>query len=135
MKISNVIVEQILNSTVVEDYAEILTPAEIKEIVCESFKDSTIGSDGYIYGSYMGTKYCILCKNISYLGNPHPIYKKRIQIPDGFINLFNENINKGITTLLIGVYKYKDTVFILEGQNSIFDGQKVRIIENENPQG
>ena len=31
--------------------------------------------------------------------------------------------------------KYKDTVFILEGQNSIFDGQKVRIIENENPQG
>ena len=111
MKISNVIVEQILNSTVVEDYAEILTPTEMKEIICESFKDSIVSSDGYIYGSYMGTKYCILCKNISYLGNPHPIYKKRIQIPDGFITLYNENIKKGITTLLIGVYKYKDTIF------------------------
>lgn len=114
MKISNVIVEQILNSTVVEDYAEILTPTEMKEIICESFNDSIVSSDGYIYGSYMGTKYCILCKNISYLGNPHPIYKKRIQIPDSFITLYNENIKKGITTLLIGVYKYKDTILFCD---------------------
>lgn len=124
MKISNVIVEQILNSTVVEDYAEILTPTEIKEIICESFKDSTIGSDGYIYGSYMGTKYCILCKNISYLGNPHPIYKKRIQIPEGFINLYNENINKDIATLLIGVYKYKDTVLFCDFDTSKYVNNK-----------
>ena len=40
----------------------------MKEIICETFKDSRVSSDGYIYGSYMGTKYCILCKNISYLG-------------------------------------------------------------------
>lgn len=124
MKTSNVIVEQILNSTVVEDYAEILTPTEIKEIICESFKDSTIGSNGYIYGFYMGIKYCILCKNISYLGNPHPIYKKRIQIPDSFINLFNENMNKGITTLLIGVYKYKDTVLFCDFDTSKYVNNK-----------
>lgn len=124
MKLSNVKVEQILNSTVVEDYAEILTPSEMKEIVCESFKDSRINSDGYIYGSYMGTKYCILCKNISYLGNPHPIYKKRIQIPDGFINLYNDNINKGITTLLIGVYKYKDTVLFCDFDTSKYVNNK-----------
>ena len=70
-----VIQKQKKKSTDVEDYAEILTPTEIKEIICKSFKDSTVGSDGYIYGSYMGTKYCILCKNISYNRYQHMPFK------------------------------------------------------------
>lgn len=124
MKISNVIVEQILNSTVVEDYAEILTPTETKEIICNSFKGTKVNSNGYIYGSYMGIEYCILCKNISYLGNPHPIYKKRIQIPDRFISLYKENTKKGIITLLIGVYKYKDTILFCDFDTSKYINNK-----------
>lgn len=124
MKISNVIVEQILDSTVVEDYAEILTPTETKEIICNSFNGAKINSNGYIYGSYMGMEYCILCKNISYLGNPHPIYKKRIQIPEHFINLYKENSKKGIITLLIGVYKYKDTILFCDFDTSKYINNK-----------
>lgn len=124
MKISNVIVEQILDSTVVEDYAEILTPTETKEIICNSFNGTKINSNGYIYGSYMGMEYCILCKNISYLGNPHPIYKKRIQIPEHFINLYKENSKKGIITLLIGVYKYKDTILFCDFDTSKYINNK-----------
>lgn len=124
MKISNVIVEQILDSTVVEDYAEILTPTETKEIICNSFNGAKINSNGYIYGSYMEMEYCILCKNISYLGNPHPIYKKRIQIPEHFISLYKENSKKGIITLLIGVYKYKDTILFCDFDTSKYINNK-----------
>lgn len=124
MKISNVMVEQILDSTVVEDYAEILTPTETKEIICNSFNGAKINSNGYIYGSYMGMEYCILCKNISYLGNPHPIYKKRIQIPELFINLYKENSKKDIITLLIGVYKYKDTILFCDFDTSKYINNK-----------
>lgn len=114
MNLSKVKVEQIINSKVVEDFSEILIPSELKKIIHDSFDNSEICSDGYVYCYYENVKFCIMCKNISYLGNPHPIYKKRIQIPDSFLELYKKNKSKNITTLLIGVYKYKDTLLFCD---------------------
>lgn len=105
---SNVKVEQInLVGNIVEDYAEILNQAELSRIVENTFRCNSVEA-GTAYGEYKGKKYCILYKNISYLGIPHPIYKKRIQIPTSFIKKYNENLSKGISTFFIGVYKYKE---------------------------
>ena len=50
-------------------------------------------------------KYIILIKNITYLGHPHPIFKKRIQIPEKWNKIIkNENV------LLLGIYHYKDNI-------------------------
>ena len=48
------------------------------------------------------------------MGTPHPYFKKRIQIGDNFKQVYSDNQSKGITTLLMGVYKYKETVLFVD---------------------
>lgn len=62
-----------------------------------------------ICGEHEGKKYAIRVKNITYLGNPHPIYKKRIQIPDDLRIFYDKAINMGCTPILLGVYTYGTT--------------------------
>lgn len=113
MRLGNEIVEQIWNNTVVEDYSEILTKNEINEILLKTFKNSEL-KNNIVYGEYFGQKYCIFAKNISYLGNPHPIFKKRIQIPSEFKKLYQKNKESDIETFLIGVYSYKNTLLFCD---------------------
>ena len=114
MQLSNIKVEQITSTySVVEDFGEILTRQEMADLF-ERYFSGVEHRDGCIYGNYDGKQYCIYFKNISYLGTPHPFFKKRIQIGDNFKQLYAENRAKGITTLLIGVYKYKDTVLFVD---------------------
>ena len=114
MQFSNVKVEQIdsINGVVI-DYGEILSGSEILNIAREVFPETEL-KDGCLYGRYNKTDFCLYFKNVSYLGNPHPIYKKRIQIPDTFKDLFDNNANKNIKTLLLGVYKYKDVILFCD---------------------
>ena len=94
MRISSTRVEQVTNNgEVVIDYGEVLDNREINEIVINSF-NGTYLKDGNILGRYDKTDFCLYIKNINYLGNPHPIFKKRIQIPDTFKNLFDNNANR-----------------------------------------
>ncbi len=114
MNYSNIKVEQINeNYEVVEDYGEILSKNEMVEILLKNFK-TTEYKDGCLYGEKSGKKYCIYFKNISYLGTPHPVFKKRIQIGDNFKDVHRENVEKGIQTLLLGVYKYKRTLLFVD---------------------
>ena len=114
MTYSNIKVEQINeNYQVVEDYGEILSKSEMVEILLKSFKNAKY-ENGCIYGKKSGQRYCIYFKNISYLGTPHPFFKKRIQIGDNFKDIFRDNESKGIKTLLIGVYKYKNIVLFVD---------------------
>ncbi len=114
MNNSNVKAEQIcFDGQVINDFAEILTKNELKKIILSSFKGSYI-KNGMIYGSHRSKQYCIYFKNISYLGTPHLLYKKRIQIPRDFKQIYDENISKGITTLLIGIYIYKSLVLFCD---------------------
>jgi hypothetical protein len=60
--------------------------------------------------------YTLLVKAVTYLGNPHPIHKKRIQISGSWkANLSESN------SLLIGVYSYKKTILFI-----LFDSTKYK---------
>lgn len=114
MTYSNLKSEQINeNLEIVTDYGEILNKNELVNILLENFPN-TEEKDGVLYGKKEGKKYCIYFKNISYLGTPHPLFKKRIQIGDNFKAVFKENARQGIQTLLLGVYKYKSTLLFVD---------------------
>ena len=51
----------------------------------------------------------LLVKSITYLGNPHPIFKKRIQIPFWWIEFFR-TYNEVYDIRFIGVYHYQGLV-------------------------
>lgn len=114
MRFGNIKVEQIdkcLN--VVEDYGEILSAAELKSVISKYFPN--IHFDGsFAYGKINGNDYGLYFKNISYLGNPHPYYKKRIQIGDNFKSFFVDCKAKNITALLVGVYSYKGNIAFVD---------------------
>ena len=114
MYYSNIKVEQINeNFEVVEDYGEILTREEMIRIF-EQYFPSLEQRNGCLYGKYGADRFCIYFKNISYLGTPHPFFKKRIQIGDTFKDVYAENNQLGVRTLLMGVYKYKDTILFVD---------------------
>lgn len=125
MKKSNKKVEQInLDGNVVIDYGEILSPKKIEETIIKLFPD-TKKEQNNLYFKYNNKKYGIYCKNISYLGNPHPIFKKRIQIPREFKNVYLENKKNGIETIIIGVYKYNDNILFCDFDISKYIGNKL----------
>lgn len=115
---SKVKVEQIFNNEVINDCGEILSKKELEQIILLNFKNTELLFDNNIYGEYLGKKYCLFFKNVSYLGNPHPLFKKRIQIPSNFLDVYNKNKTKGIYTFLIGVYKYKNTLLFCDFDTS-----------------
>lgn len=114
MKKSKIKVEQITNQgEITTDFGEELTPTELANILTNVFPKS-VAKDRKVYGEYYGNNYCVIFKNISYLGYPHPIHKKRYQIPSSFLTTYKENEKSGVISLLIGVYKYKDVVLFCD---------------------
>jgi len=114
MYYSNIKVEQVNEKyEVVEDYGEILSSKELVHILKKYFPKVEL-KDGCLYGEYDKEHYCIYFKNVSYLGTPHPYFKKRIQIGDNFKEVYVKNKKQGIHTLLIGVYKYKQTILFVD---------------------
>ncbi len=114
MTCSNIKVEQIdENQEIVMDYGEILSKKETAEILLNNFPNTEY-KDGCLYGEKSGKKFCIYFKNISYLGTPHPLFKKRIQIGDNFKEVYQKNVQQNIQTLLLGVYKYKNTILFVD---------------------
>lgn len=114
MQLSHIKVEQITSSyAVVEDYGEILTRTEMVDLFEKHFSNIEY-KNGCMYGQFCNKPYCIYFKNISYLGRPHAFFKKRIQIGDTFKQIYVENRSMGVTTLLMGVYKYKETVLFVD---------------------
>ncbi len=114
MYYSHIKVEQINEKfDVVEDYGEILNRKEMIRVF-EKYFPLSEHRNGCLYGTYGVNRFCIYFKNISYLGTPHPSFKKRIQIGDTFKDIYAENTRLGIRTLLIGVYQYKSTVLFVD---------------------
>ncbi len=95
-------VDQIFRGLVVEDYDEILSNKQILEITSKLLKIKN-STNPYIV-NIDGINVSLYIKNISYLGHPHPHFKKRIQIPLNWKKgLLNEN------SFLFGIYSYKGT--------------------------
>ena len=60
--------------------------------------------------------FILLTKAITYLGNPHPTYKKRIQLPDWYQTFYNEvqNQNLPYDIRFIGIYRFNDNVIFAD---------------------
>ena len=124
MRKSNQKVEQIINGEVINDYGEIYTKRELQNLLKNIFRNVDVGDDGWLYGKHRDREYCLYYKNISYLGNPHPKFKKRIQISNEFKSVYEKNIKKGVITLLIGVYKYNDNILICDFDTKTYINNK-----------
>lgn len=97
-------VEQIIDGKVEKGKDVILNNEEKLKILEKDFGKALREKDKYIVT--LGDKEIKLyIKQITYLGNPHPIFKKRIQISKNW----NEKL-KDENAYLIGLYKYKNTV-------------------------
>ncbi len=96
-------VEQIDGAKVVLDYDVKKTPTEIKCILEKYFE--SVNRENSIYTVKVnGHELIFLIKNITYLGYPHPIHKKRIQLSNGWEKKLQES-----NVHLMGIYNYNKT--------------------------
>ncbi|MBT1374226.1 hypothetical protein FCM32_01580 [Mycoplasma bovis] len=117
MKKSMQKVEQILpDLTNVLDFDEVLDFDDIFSLLEKLLGNEctliNIQNKRYIQYSKGIKKYIILPKSVTYLGNPHPKFKKRIQIPRHFKNIYNSKKYSDYIFRVFGIYKYKDAIVI-----------------------
>lgn len=96
-------VEQISENDVILDFDRKLTKGEVSTILSEDL--NVTNTENPFTCKIEGVDVKLFVKQITYLGNPHLIFKKRIQISKGWQNQLKED-----NSFLIGLYKYKDTV-------------------------
>lgn len=90
---------------VVSDFDNKLNTLDIKNIL-NNLPNLEIKSNKNPFIAKYRNKTINLCvRNISYLGIPHPLYKKRIQIPKEWKEILQQE-----NTLLLGIYSYKKTI-------------------------
>ncbi len=108
-------VEQVnSNGEIVVDYDTSISTMAMYERIKEYFPKIGKDSESMIVGEYQNKKYSIRAKNITYLGNPHPKFKKRIQISNDLQDFYNKSKSKGYYPILLGVYTYKDNYIFCE---------------------
>ena len=101
-------VEQVQrDGTVVKDVDCSLSQRELQQAVMEHFPGTWV-ENGLLRGKYGTTQYSAFLRNVTYLGKPHPPFRKRIQIPKDFLELYQQGQQRGIEMLLIGVYTHGD---------------------------
>lgn len=115
-------VDQILkNGKITSDFDQVLTPKELDSLYFSLFRGQvTKDRKQYILFGKVG----ILTANVTYLGHPHPIYKKRIQLKDYYPEYVCENRKNGLTTLYVGVYTYNRTKLFVVFEPSTYEGKK-----------
>lgn len=119
------LVEQVdRDGNITEDYDVSITPNELFKKMKEFFPEIHKNSEGMICGEYLGKRYAIRAKNITYLGNPHPIYKKRIQIPEDLPQFYQKAIEREMKPILLGVYTYGENTLFCEFSIEDFIGKK-----------
>ena len=55
----------------------------------------------------------LFMKQVTYLGNTWPVFKKRIQIPRSWIEAHQQALAEGLTPRFVGIYRHEDvTIFV-----------------------
>ena len=106
---------------IVLDYDQTLTAKEIDALMAELF-NPVLKKDGKQYVLY--DKIGILACNVTYLNNPHPLYKKRIQLKSYYLDYLAKNSAKNMTTLYVGIYTYKRTRLFVVFETDTFASKK-----------
>lgn len=89
----------------------------LSEILGDGFRMQEVcGRRVFVYTNAIGKSIVLLCKNITYLGNPHPILKKRIQLSTWYkgFSLTNEDMD----VRYIGVYHYAGLLVFVDFDKS-----------------
>jgi hypothetical protein len=97
-------VEQIApDGSVVIDYDQpYTTNAEIKAFLGRYV--TVVGNNNPFEVIHHNTPLIFCVKSVTYLGHPHPIYKKRIQIPNAWRSTLQQK-----NSFLVGLYRYRNT--------------------------
>lgn len=108
MRYGNLIVDQVnRDGEIIEGKDSIYSRKELKLLVDSCFEFvETLRIDGVslnVY-KYNDIRYAIMIKNVTYLGIPHPKYKKRIQITADLKKFYRTCVNNEIKPLLMGYY-------------------------------
>lgn len=115
-------VEQVQkNGNIITDYDQTLTPKQIDSLMKELF-EPVLEKDGKQYLLYK--KIGLLACNVTYLGPPHPIYKKRIQLKPYYLDYLAKNSANGIKTFYVGIYTYNKTRLFVVFEPSTYAGKK-----------
>ena len=101
-------VEQIRkDGSVLLDKTEILKISQIKEVLSKHFQ--ILNDRNPFEITFKGRRFYLCVKNVIYLGNTHPIHKKRIEVPGTW-----QGILKDPRNYLLGLYSYKgNNLFVL----------------------
>lgn len=75
-------IEQIFGDKVVLDFDKKLSKTQIIEVLKKDF--GVLKNNKNPYECFVNKDIKLFVKQITYLGNPHPIFKKRIQISKGW---------------------------------------------------
>ena len=119
------IVEQVdIDGNIVNDYDTSLSVKALFEVISNSFPFIYKDEDGMICGEVDGKRYSIRAKNITYLGHPHPAYKKRIQIAGDLQEFYRRSIEKKRKPILLGVYTHGDNTLFCDFNIDDFIGKK-----------
>lgn len=113
MKKGNIDVLQVSDTGAIYNDKDVsLTPKEIYgyfEKYWPQIQQQEVNGKKLIVGFYNGKKYAISCKNVTYLGIPHPIFKKRIQI-SGLQEFYDDAVSIDAEPLLMGIYVHGEVV-------------------------
>lgn len=122
MRYGTVKVDQVTtDGKAVSGLGEILSPSELLDYTEIYFPD-TQRQHGKLTGKFHDKKYILSIKNISYLGNPHPHFKKRIQISGDFKPFYDLYTEQGYEVLLLGVYKFGDNILFCDFNTESYVG-------------
>ncbi len=111
--------EQILkDGTIEEGPGETYTRKGIYDFYVKAFGSFAVRKDKKQIVLY--EKVGVLSANITYLGNPHPINKKRMQLKKDYPEYVRQNKSNGLKTIFVGFYKYKDTALFVVFEPSTY---------------
>ncbi len=123
---------------VVQDYDQSYTQSQLHALLRKYIPDLEVGEESIDVSSDSGIKsesltyyylrsnpnVKLLVRNVTYLGKPHPIFKKRIQIPPKWRIFASLHFNDDVR--FIGVYHYNDLELIVDFEKDGFLDSKAK---------
>lgn len=109
----SIVVDQIgTGGELIEDVDTTLSPTEKSNLLVRALPGATVER----YAGARVVRYrenIILLAQVTHLGRPWPEFKKRIQIPPRWVDVYRQALADGLTPRFMGVYHYGDvTVFV-----------------------
>ena len=104
-------IEQIdKNGNLVVDYDVLLSNKQKEDILLKAVDGSQIKRGKFVSKVLCYKDKIVLFKQLTYLGNPHPHNKKRIQIPSTWANEHEYWTDRGFDVSFVGIYAFGDNI-------------------------